>query len=83
MPCKRPFDSNNSLPGWEHFPAKVCEILDRRPENLAVSIEVPPDGVAIVVSVRDTDGHLPNWSKKYPLEDQQSILDDIRREFGV
>jgi hypothetical protein len=83
MPCKRPFYSNNKLPGWAHFDSKVCEVLDRRPENLELSINVIAESPAVVVSVCDLDGHLPTWTKRYSLDDQQSILDDICKEFGV
>jgi hypothetical protein len=83
MPCKRPFYSNNELPRWERFDAKVCETLDLRPENLEVSINVIADSDAVVISVRDQDGRVPTWRKIYSLCDQQSILDDIRREFEV
>lgn len=83
MPCKQSFYSNNKLPGWERFDSKVCEILDRRSENLELSINVIADSQAVVVSVCHLDGHLPSWSRRYSLDDQQSILDDISKEFGV
>jgi hypothetical protein len=83
MPCKQPFCSNNKLPGWGRFESKVCEVLDRRCENLEFSINVIADSPAVVVSVCDLDGHLPAWTKGYSLGDQQSILDDISKEFGV
>jgi hypothetical protein len=83
MPCKRPFYSNNKLPGWERFDSKVCEVLDRRSENLELSINVIADSLAVVVSVCDLDGHLPAWTKRYSHDDQQSILDDIGRQFEV
>ncbi|MGD0011495.1 MAG: hypothetical protein ABSE93_23520 [Terriglobia bacterium] len=83
MPCKRSFYSNNKLPGWKRFDSEVCEILDRRSENLELSINVIADSPAVVVSVCDLDGHLSAWTKRYSLHDQQSILDDISNEFGV
>jgi hypothetical protein len=81
MPCNL-FYSDNALPGWEHFDPKVCETLGPRPENLEVSINVIADSDALVISVRDQDGRLTTWQKRYPL-DQHFILEDIRKEFGV
>jgi len=83
MPCKRPFDSNSGdLPGWEHFNSKVCELLDKRPENIRLLINVPADRTVITIAIKDLDGGPLNWEKEYEL-DQESILDDIRMQFKL
>jgi hypothetical protein len=81
MPRKL-LSSNDALPGWEPFDSKVRKTLDPSPENPEVSIIVTADSDAVPISVRDRDGRLPTWQKRYPL-DRHLILDDIRKEFGV
>jgi len=81
MPCKRPFDSNSEvLPGWEHFDSKVCKLLDQRPENLRLVINVAADRPVITIAIKDLEGGPLSWKKEYEL-DQKSILDDITMQF--
>jgi hypothetical protein len=80
MPCKL-FSSNcGDLPEWEHFPSKVCEILDPRPENVRLVINVAADRAVITITIKDLDGGPLNWEKEYEL-DQKSILGDITKKF--
>lgn len=82
MPCKRAFYSNcGDLPGWEHFPSKVCRLLDQRPENLRLVINVAADRPVITIAIKDLDGGPLSWEKEYEL-DQKPILDDIKMQFN-